>query len=88
MQIIGWIGHIRILIPACFLYILSQFGSEALLNHQLLEASALFIKTRSCGQTGFPNHLTRDSTLLFEEGSGASRADERRGMGVLFAVPD
>lgn len=48
MQIIGWIGHIRILIPACFLYILSQFGSEALLNHQPLEASALFIKTRSC----------------------------------------
>lgn len=35
----------------------------------------------------FPNHLMRDSRLLFEEGSGASRIDERRGMGVLCAVP-
>jgi hypothetical protein len=44
--------------------------------------------TRSCGQTGFPNRLTHDSRLLFEEGSGASRIDERCGMGVLRAVPD
>lgn len=43
---------------------------------------------RSCGQMGFPNHLMSDSTLLFEEGSGASRVDERRGMGVLRAFPD
>lgn len=43
---------------------------------------------RSCGQTGFPNRLTSDSTLFFEEGSGASRAYERRGMGVLRAFPD
>ena len=43
---------------------------------------------RSCGQTGFPNQLMSDSTLLFGEGSGASRVDERRGMGVLRAFPD
>jgi RHS repeat-associated protein len=43
---------------------------------------------RSCGQTGFPKQLMSDSTLLFEEGSGASRVDERRGMGVLRAFPD
>ncbi|WP_210166472.1 DUF6615 family protein, partial [Bosea vaviloviae] len=45
-------------------------------------------RARSCGQTGFPKQLMSDSTLLFEEGSGASRVDERRGMGVLRAFPD
>lgn len=49
---------------------------------------AEFARTRSCGQTGFPNQLMSDSTLLFEEGSCASRLDERCGMGVLRAVPD
>lgn len=62
-----------------------EFNSVNLLDVILSSGSNI---SRSCGQTGFPNQLMSDSTPLFDEGSGASRVDERRGMGVLRAFPD
>lgn len=44
MRMISWIGYIRFLLPAYFIYMLSVYSNERLLNHQPIDSLTLFIR--------------------------------------------